>query len=60
MSVTGWKLKTGKKKDATDSLRSTKIDYPRIKKFSSLKDIIKSERTSHRINELIRKNGQKT
>ena len=52
MSVTGWKLKTGKKKDATDSLRSTKIDYPRIKKFSSLKDIIKSERTSHRINEL--------
>ena len=45
-------IKNWKKKDATDSLRSTKIDYPRIKKFSSLKDIIKSERTSHRINEL--------
>ena len=54
------RIKNWKKKDATDSLRSTKIDYPRIKKFSSLKDIIKSERTSHRINELIRKNGQKT
>lgn len=58
--MTGWKLKTGKKKKgATDSLRSTKIDYTRIKKFGSLKDIIKSERTSHRINELTRKNGQK-
>ena len=49
MSMTGWKLKTGKKKGATDSLRSTKIDYTRIKKFSSLKDIIKSERTSHEL-----------
>ena len=32
--MTGWKLKTGKKKGATDSLRSTKIDYTRIKKFT--------------------------
>ena len=47
--MTGWKLKTGKKKGATDSPRSTKIDYTRIKKFSSLKDIIKSERTSHEL-----------
>ena len=49
--MTGWKLKTGEKKSATNSLRNTKIDSTRIKKLRSLKDIIKSERTSHRINE---------
>lgn len=58
--MTGWKLKTGGKKSATDSLRNTKIDSTRVKKFHSLKYIIKGERTSHRINELIRKSGQKT